>query len=70
MRIKLEKVTGVVALSYLALIPLSAYYAYRRLVAMEQDIVTMWDHLKIDPEVAAEITGLPSMERLRRTMRL
>jgi hypothetical protein len=69
-KVKLANVTGVVAMSYLVLIPVAGYYGWRRFAAMEQDLTTLWDHLEINPKEQAEVIGLPSMERLKRTFRL
>lgn len=42
-KIKLEKITGVVALAYLVLIPVGAYYAWRKIQIIDGDLTEMWD---------------------------
>lgn len=41
--VKLEKVTGVVALAYLAIIPAALYVGYRKLLDLDADVQEMWD---------------------------
>lgn len=42
-KIKLEKITGVVALSYLVLIPVGAFCAWRKIQQMDDDLMVLWD---------------------------
>lgn len=63
-KIRLEKVTGVVALAYLVLIPAGAFYAWRRTLAMENDIQDLWEKTgmphdqAVGPTIASMIRGL------------
>lgn len=54
MKFKLEKVSGLVALSYLVLIPAAAYVAHKRIQALEADADLMWDELNMENKVQAE----------------
>lgn len=47
-KLKLERVTGVVALCYLVLIPVAAYSAWRRLEEMDNDLTKVWEHVGMD----------------------
>lgn len=51
-KIRPEKVAGIVALSYLALIPAGGILTYLKLRQMDEDVNTMWAHLGMDPERA------------------
>ena len=64
-KVKPEKIAGIVALSYLVLIPAGAFLAALKIRAMDRDITTIWDHLEISPKEAAE---LPSLNNLRRVV--
>jgi hypothetical protein len=46
-KIRLEKVTGIVALSYLVLIPLGAYYAWQKIQLIDRDVTTVWNKLDL-----------------------
>ncbi len=51
-RITLERLTGVVALSYLVLIPAAAVFAWQRLSQIDSDVSTLWEKAgldKVDP---------------------
>lgn len=64
-KIKLEKVTGVVALSYVVLIPAAGAYLYMRLRLQEEDIQTIWEELKLPTD---ETTSRISLTNLRRIL--
>lgn len=51
-RIKPEKVAGIVALSYLVLIPAAGAVAYLKIRQIDQDTTTLWEHSGLDPEKA------------------
>lgn len=42
-KIKPERVAGIVALSYLVLIPVGALLAYQKLRVIDQDVTTIWE---------------------------
>lgn len=41
-KLKLEKVTGAVALAYLVLIPAGAFYAWQKIRAIDSDLNEVW----------------------------
>lgn len=55
-RITPERVAGVVALSYLALFPLAAFFGWRKLVAVDEDLTIMWDQMGMDTPQAPRPT--------------
>lgn len=61
--IRLEKVSGVVALSYLVLIPATAYVAWRKIQTLDKDLTVVWDKLDM-PEDDRAVD--PAAERFRR----
>lgn len=68
-KLKLEKITGVVALAYLVLIPAGAVYVWRKMEAMDEDITTMWDKLELPATDAKPIIDLrAAMEGVRRSL--
>lgn len=48
-KLKLEKIAGVVALSYLVLIPVGAIYVWKKVKDMDEEVVAMWDKLGMPP---------------------
>lgn len=46
-KIKPEKITGIVAMSYLVLIPVAAAMLYQKVRIIDQDVVDMLDHLGV-----------------------
>lgn len=65
-KIKPEKVAGIVALSYLVLIPVGALYVYKKLQGMDEDVSTMWTHLEMDPEKASDLFQVEKAKQLLR----
>lgn len=61
-KIRPEKISGIVALSYLFLIPAGAAWALVKIRAMDADIETLWRKANVDPALAAEV---PSLARAR-----
>jgi hypothetical protein len=55
--VKLERVTGVVALSYLVLIPVAGVWGYNKLKQLDADIDTVWEKTIYDKRVSS-IKGL------------
>lgn len=56
--IKPERIAGVVALSYLVLIPAGAFVAYRKIQIVQHDIDTLWDNSGMsaaDPEPIVDL---------------
>lgn len=43
-KIKPERIAGIVALSYLVLIPVAAAYAYRKIQIIDRDLRIVWDN--------------------------
>lgn len=43
--IKPEKIAGIVALSYLVLIPVGAAYIYQKVRVIDEDLTTVWNTL-------------------------
>lgn len=58
--IKPEKVAGIVALSYLVIIPVVGAWGYLKLRALDKDVETLWDNAEIDPKLAA-VTPIEKM---------
>lgn len=54
-KMNLEKVTGVVALSYLILIPVGMYYLRQKVRIMDQDVIALCEHSGITPTDANSI---------------
>lgn len=48
--IRPEKVAGIVALSYLVLIPTAGIYIWRRLEKMDTDLTTVWNLVTQDDQ--------------------
>lgn len=66
-RLTLERVTGVVALSYLILIPVTSIIAYQKLRELDRDLTTLWDFVGIDePQTTAPVV---SLDRIRKVFR-
>lgn len=62
-KFRLEKVTGVVALSYLVLIPAAAVWGYQKIHAVEADLDQVWD--KVMPPGTDPVSSMSSMEKFR-----
>lgn len=52
-KLKLEKVAGIVALSYLVLIPVGGALVWMKLQTLDEDLSTIWEKLEIDPKLAS-----------------
>lgn len=52
-RIKLEKVTGVVALAYVVLIPAAGVLVWQRLNQIDEDVTELWKQVGMDSLKAA-----------------
>jgi len=50
-KIKPERIAGIVALSYLVLIPAGAFVAYRKVQILQEEVDALWDNsgMKIEP---------------------
>lgn len=46
-KIRPEKIAGIVALSYLVLIPAGAFVAWRKIQFMDEDIAQLWEAANI-----------------------
>lgn len=53
-RVKLEKVTGLVALSYLVIIPVGGFLLYKKLQAVDSDLTIIWEKQAFGPNEDAE----------------
>lgn len=62
-KVKPEKVAGIVALSYLVLIPAGAIFAWQRIKAVDQDVTTMWMHLGLDHSSSPKSQKRDTMKR-------
>lgn len=51
-KVKPEKIAGIVALSYLVLIPVGALLAYQKIHRIDQDVSAMWETLMPDQDPA------------------
>lgn len=58
-KIKVEQVAGIVALSYLALIPAGAYIAHRRICEIDKDVNALWARLGNHDEDEVAVIGGP-----------
>lgn len=66
-KLKLEKITGVVALAYLILIPVGAFYVWKKVEAIDNDLTELWEKSGMPPMNAKPIINLRGMlEGLRR----
>lgn len=61
-KLKVEKVSGIVALSYLVLIPAGAFYVWRKIQEIDDDVALMWEKLDLPPTDRPPIFDL---ERLK-----
>jgi len=60
-RLKLEKVTGFVALSYLVLIPVGALIVWQKVQYIDQDVSELWEKSEMplaEPRPAVSISTL------------
>jgi hypothetical protein len=48
MRIKTERVAGIVALSYLVLIPVAGVYFYKKLEVIDKDLTIAWEKMGLE----------------------
>lgn len=68
-RFKFEKINGIVALAYLILIPAGAFYVWKKVEAIDNDVTTMWEKLEMPATKAAPIFDLMgAIEGFRRSM--
>lgn len=68
-KLKLECVTGVVALSYLVLIPVAGILGYQKIRAMQRDVERMWDTHHFSDDMPESALPLPTIERLKDVIR-
>jgi hypothetical protein len=52
-KFKLERVTGVVALSYLVLIPVGAVIVWQKVRIIDRDVTTLWEKAGLEAADAA-----------------
>jgi hypothetical protein len=68
--IQLEKVTGVVAMSYLVLIPVGAYVLWQKVKIIDRDINVIWEKLDLpESEPTTTIVNLDNFKNLIRGRR-
>lgn len=60
-KMKLEKIAGIVALSYLVLIPAGAFYAWKKIQVIDRDVTEMWDKLGMPATQATPIFDLRNL---------
>lgn len=65
-RVKADKVTGIVAMSYLVLIPVGAYIVWQKVKILDRDINIIWEKLDL-PE--AEVTTIIDLDKLKNMIR-
>lgn len=61
-KVKPERIAGIVALSYLVLIPAGAFLAYMKLQAMDEDVSTMWEHLEMNPSEGRSVISINKLK--------
>jgi hypothetical protein len=62
-KVKTERIAGIVAMSYLVLIPTAAFLAYRKIQLLDQDIETLWEHTKAPTTVKEPLLGVDGVKR-------
>lgn len=67
-KVKPEKITGIVAMSYLVLIPVGAAIFWRKLQIIDRDLTTVWDELKLPEQT--ETTRLINTNKVRKFLGL
>lgn len=65
-RLKTEKITGIVAVSYLVLIPVGGFLMWQKLQAIDEDLTAVWDQIGMDVAKAAPKLSLARMRKLFR----
>lgn len=65
-RIKTEKVSGIVALSYLVLIPAGAFLAWRKLQIIEKDVNYLWEQMDMPTTETTRSMDLSGIKTIRR----
>lgn len=63
---KLANITGVVALSYLVLLPAGFYIVWRKTEILDKDVTAMWDKLDMP---ATEANPIINIEKIKRWFR-
>ena len=63
-KLKPEKIAGIVALSYLILIPAGAGAAYLKLRSLEDSIDIMWDHLNLNRDEEKNLISVNKLKRM------
>lgn len=66
-KITMERATGVVALSYLVLIPVSGLLVWQKIRTMDKDLTAVWEQMGMSTDPATTTIKIPKWrEFLRR----
>lgn len=60
-----ERVAGIVALSYLVLLPAGAFWVYKKITTIDRDLTTMWDVVGMEEE-KTDPSVLPALGNFKR----
>lgn len=61
---KPERIAGIVAMSYLVLIPVGAAILYQKIRIVDRDIAEIWDQLEMVPRPSRPIVDIEPLKRL------
>jgi hypothetical protein len=62
-KLKLEKITGAVALTYLVLIPAGAFYAWKKIQEIEDNVSDIWVKTGMEPVERPPIFDIMYMKK-------
>jgi hypothetical protein len=62
-KVKPEKIAGIVALSYLVLIPAGAALVWRKIQLIELDVAELWTNAGMPDEPRPSLIDLPVLKR-------
>lgn len=65
-RVKSDKITGIVAMSYLVLIPVGAYVVWQKVKIIDRDINIIWEKFDLP---AAETTSVLDLQKFKNLIR-
>lgn len=64
-KMKSDRITGIVALSYLVLIPVAGIAAWQKIKSMDNAVAEMWEELNMP---SSETTGTIHLNSLKRKL--
>lgn len=67
-KLKPERIAGIVALSYLVIIPAGAFWAWRKIQIIDKDVTAMWDTIGMGTDQSPS-APLLTLERVRRVLK-